>query len=49
MVAEGAVERDDLCFVAGCGLFALTVTYFGLLAFGGAHVLDDLRHALFGG
>lgn len=48
LLASGAMERDGVFFLAGCGLFALTATYFGLLAFGGAHVLDDLRHVLFG-
>lgn len=49
LLAAGAMERDGVFFLAGCGLFALTASYFGLLAFGGAHVLDSVRQAVFGG
>jgi hypothetical protein len=48
LLAAGAMERDGLFFLAGCATFAATLTYFGLLAFGGVHLIDNLRHALFG-
>lgn len=48
LLAAGAMERDGLFFLAGCATFVLTLAFFGLLAFGGAHLLDDLGHAVFG-
>ena len=48
LLAAGAMERDGLFFLAGCAMFMLTSAFFCLLAFGGAHALDHLRHALFG-
>jgi hypothetical protein len=48
LLAAGAMERDGLFFLAGCATFVLTLAFFGLLAFGGAHLLDDLGHTVFG-
>lgn len=48
LLAAAAMERDGLFFLAGCGMFALTLAFFGLLAFGGAHLLEHLRHTVFG-
>ena len=48
LLAAGAMERDGLIFLSGCAVFALTVAFFGLLAFGGAHLLESLRNTLFG-
>jgi hypothetical protein len=48
LVAVGALERDGLFFLAGCVMFAVTVAYFSLLAFGGAHALESLTRATFG-
>ena len=48
LLAAGAMERDGLFFLAGCAMFALTMAFFGLLAFGGVHLLDNLRHTVFG-
>jgi hypothetical protein len=48
LLAAGAMERDGLFFLAGCGAFVATLAYFGLLAFGGAHLLDNLWHTVFG-
>ena len=48
LLAAGAMERDGLFFLAGCTAFAVTLAYFGLLAFGGAQVLDNLWHTVFG-
>jgi hypothetical protein len=42
LLTAGAMERDGLFFLAGCAWFALTLAFFGLLAFGGAHLLRDL-------
>jgi hypothetical protein len=48
LLAAGAMERDGLFFLAGCAAFAVTLAYFGLLVSGGAHVLDNLWHTVFG-
>jgi hypothetical protein len=48
LLAAGAMERDGLFFLAGCASFTVTLAYFGLLAFGGAHVFDNLWHSTFG-
>ena len=48
LLAAGAMERDGVFFVAGGVLFALTAMYFGLLGFGGVHLLDNLRHSVVG-
>ena len=48
LLAAGAMERDGLFFLAGCATFAATLAYFGLLAFGGVHLVDNLRHTAFG-
>jgi len=48
LLAAGAMERDGLFFCAGCATFTGTLAYFGLLAFGGVHLLDNLRHSVFG-
>jgi hypothetical protein len=47
LLAAGAMERDGLFFVAGCVMFGLTLAFFSLLAFGGAHLLDNLWHTVF--
>jgi hypothetical protein len=49
LLAAGAMERDGLFFLAGCVMFMLTLGFFVLLAFGGAHLLDNLWHTVFGG
>ena len=48
LLTAGGMERDGLFFLAGCAMFVLTLAFFGLLAFGGAHLLDDLLHRVFG-
>ncbi len=48
LIAAGALERDGAAFLGGCFVFLVTLAYFGLLAFGGAHAIDGLRHAVFG-
>ena len=47
LLAAGAMEKDGLFFLVGCAMFVLTLAFFGLLAFGGAHLLDNLRHTVF--
>jgi hypothetical protein len=44
LLAAGAIERDGIFFLSGCAVFAVTVAFFGLLAFGGAHLLESLRN-----
>ena len=48
LLAAGAMERDGLFFLAGCATFTVTLAYFGLLAFGGVHLVDNLRHTVLG-
>jgi hypothetical protein len=48
LLAAGAMERDGLFFLAGCATFILTLGYFGLLALGGAHLLDNFWHTVLG-
>jgi hypothetical protein len=48
LLAAGAMERDGLFFLAGCAMFTVTLAYFGLLAFGGVHLLDNLWHTIYG-
>jgi hypothetical protein len=48
LLAAGAMERDGLFFLAGCVAFAATLAYFGLLAFGGAHLIENLWHSVSG-
>ena len=48
LLTAGAMERDGLFFLAGCPAFTVTLAYFGLLAFGGMHILDNLRHSVYG-
>ena len=48
LLAAGAMERDGLFFLAGCAMFTVTLAFFGLLAFGGVHLLDDLWQTIFG-
>jgi hypothetical protein len=46
LLAAGAMERDGLFFLAGCGMFVLSLAYFGLLAFGGVNLFDNLWHRI---
>ncbi len=46
LLAAGAMERDGLFFLGGCAMFGVTLLFFGLLAFGGANLVDHLRHAV---
>lgn len=48
LLAAGAMERDGLFFLAGCAMFTVTLAYFGLLAFGGVHLLDNLWQTILG-
>ena len=48
LLAASALERDGASFLAGCFMFLVTVAYFFLLAFGGAHLVDNLLHAVMG-
>jgi hypothetical protein len=48
LLAAGAMERDGLFFLAGCATFTVALAYFGLLAFGGVHLVDNLRHTILG-
>ena len=48
LLAAAAMERDGLFFLVGCASFTGTLVYFGLLAFGGAHVFENIWHTIFG-
>jgi hypothetical protein len=49
LLAAGALERDGLAFLAGCGLFMVTTAFFLLLAFGGVEAMRRLQDILIGG
>jgi hypothetical protein len=49
LLAAGALGRDGLFFLGGCLMFAVTTAYFLLLAFGGAHAVEQLRRFVTGG
>jgi hypothetical protein len=42
-LAAGALERDGLALLLGCGMFFLTAGFFLLLALGGAGAVERLR------
>ena len=48
LLAAGAMERDGLFLLGGCAAFTVTLAYFGLLAFGGAHAFNNLWHSAIG-
>jgi hypothetical protein len=48
LLAAGALERDGVFFLTGCGVFLVTTAYFLILALGGAHLVDDVLHKLTG-
>lgn len=43
LLAAGALERDGLALLLGCGVFFLTAGFFLLLALGGAEAAERLR------
>jgi hypothetical protein len=49
LLSAAALERDGICFIAGCTMFLITTAFFVLLALGGAQALDHLRDAIVGG
>lgn len=48
LLAAGALERDGLAFLAGCGMFVVTTAYFLLLAFGGVQAFEHVRRMFTG-
>lgn len=49
LLAAGSFEEDGLVFLAGMGMFAASLVYFGLLAFGGAAAFAEISRRVFGG
>lgn len=49
LLSAAALERDGLCFIAGCAMFIVATTFFALLAFGGVEAVEQLRRAIPGG
>ncbi len=49
LLAAGALERDGLAFLAGCGMFVISAAYFTLIAFGGVQALEHMRKFILGG
>jgi hypothetical protein len=49
LLAAGALERDGLAFLGGCGLFVVTTAYFMLLAVGGVQAVELVRRWFAGG
>lgn len=48
LLSAAALERDGLCFLAGCAMFLVTTAFFALLAIGGVEALGQLRHWITG-
>jgi hypothetical protein len=48
LIAASALERDGATSLSWCFMFVVTASYFGLLAFGGAHAVDGIKHAILG-
>lgn len=48
LLAVGALARDGVVFLAGCGMFGFTVTFFAVIALGGVEALTRL-HLIHGG
>jgi hypothetical protein len=48
LLAAGSFEEDGLVFLAGIVMFAASLAYFGLLAFGGAAAAGEIWQRLFG-
>ncbi|MDB6172241.1 MAG: Exopolysaccharide synthesis, ExoD [Chthoniobacteraceae bacterium] len=48
LLSAAALERDGLCFIAGCAMFLVATAFFVLLAVGGAQTWDYLRQAIMG-
>jgi hypothetical protein len=42
LLSASALARDGLCYIAGCVMFAVTTTFFVLLAIVGTHIMDYL-------
>ena len=42
LLAASSLERDGVCFLAGCVMFSLGVGYFALLSLGGIHAFNGL-------
>lgn len=49
LLAGGAFEEDGLVFLAGMVMFAASLGYFGLLAFGGVAAVGEIWQRLLGG
>ncbi len=48
LLSAAALERDGLCFIAGCVMFVLATAFFVLLVLGGAQTLNYLRQSILG-
>lgn len=48
LISAAALERDGLCFLAGCVMFLVSTAFFALLAFGGVEVLGQFRQWITG-
>lgn len=48
LLSAAALERDGLCFLAGCVMFLVSTAFFALLAFGGVEALGQLRQWITG-
>jgi hypothetical protein len=46
LLAAGALGRDGVFYLAGCGMFAVSLVFFGALAWGGSGLIDRLLHLL---
>lgn len=48
LISAAALERDGLCFLAGCVMFLVSTAFFALLAFGGVELLGQFRQWITG-
>lgn len=48
LLAAGSLGRDGLFFIAGCVSFAISLTYFSLVALGGGEAVSRLRQFIAG-
>ncbi len=46
LLSAAALERDGVCYLAGCVMFVVSTAYFVALAFGGVELFDQLRQWL---
>jgi len=49
LLSAAALERDGVCYIAGCVMFMVSAAFFVLLALGGMELFEQLRPVITGG